>query len=102
LRGSLDELLSLAAPTDTWLRVIVQGPTRAGLAQLVRDALGPGVVDVRVESTDRAPGQAPADHGNRSPQDLFKTYLELEGVADERIPSLFAELLELDLEGTDG
>lgn len=101
LRGGLDELLSLAAPTDTWLRVIVQGPTRAGLAQLIRDALGPGVVDVRVESPDRTPGQAPVDHGNRSPQDLFKTYLEREGVADERIPSLFAELLELDLEGTD-
>lgn len=101
LRGGLDELLSLAAPTDTWLRVIVQGPTRAGLAQLVRDALGPGVVDVRVEGTDRAPGQAPTDHGNRSPQDLFKTYLDLESVADDRIPRLFAELLELDLEGTD-
>lgn len=101
LRGSLDELLSLTAPPDTWLRVVVQGPTRAGLAQLVRDALGPGVVDVCVEGTERATGQTPADHGNRSPQDLFKSYLELEGVVDERIPSLFAELLELDLEGTD-
>ena len=101
LRGGLDDLLSMEVPPDTWLRVIVQGATRAGLAQLVRDALGPGVVDVRVEETDRVAAGGGADHQNRSPHELFDAYLQREGVADDRIRRLFAELLDLELEGTD-
>ena len=101
LRGGLDELLTIEPPQNTWLRVIVQGATRAGLAQMVRDALGPGVVDVRVEETGRAAADGGVDHSNRSPLELFDSYLEREGVADDRIRGLFAELLDHEVEGTD-
>lgn len=98
LRGDLDALLATNVPPDTWLRVIVEGPTRAGLAQLVRDALGPGVVDVRVVDPGRTPEAADGDHTTRTPHELFSAYLEREGVADDRIVRLFAELLDADLE----
>ena len=101
LRGGLDELLTTEPPQNTWLRVIVQGATRAGLAQMVRDALGPGVVDVRVEEAGRAAADGGVDHSNRSPLELFDSYLEREGVADDRIRGLFAELLDHEVEGTD-
>ena len=101
LRGGLDDLLSMEVPPDTWLRMIVQGATRAGLAQLVRDALGAGVVDVRVEDTGRVAAGGGADHQNRSPHELFDVYLQREGVADDRIRALFGELLDLEMEGTD-
>ena len=91
----------MEVPPDTWLRVIVQGATRAGLAQLVRDALGVGVVDVRVEDTGRVAAGGGADHQNRSPHELFDMYLQREGVADDRIRALFAELVDLEMEGTD-
>jgi exonuclease SbcD len=101
LRGGLDELLTTEPPPNTWLRIIVQGATRAGLAQMVRDALGPGVVDVRVEEAGRAAADGGVDHSNRSPLELFDSYLEREGVADDRIRGLFAELLDHEVEGTD-
>ena len=101
LRGGLDELLTTEPPQNTWLRVIVQGATRAGLAQMVRDALGPGVVDVRVEEAGRAAADGGVDHSNRSPLELFDSYLEREGVADDRIRGLFAELLDHEVEGTE-
>ncbi len=97
LRGSLDDLLETEVE-DEWLRVIVEGPTRAGLAQLVRDELGPGVVDVRVENTAQQLAAASRDNSNRSPQDLFAEYLTLEGVEDSRIGALFADLLDESLE----
>jgi exonuclease SbcD len=98
LRGDLDALLGTNVSPDTWLRVIVEGPTRAGLAQLVRDALGPGVVDVRVVDPGRTPDAADGDHTTRTPHELFSAYLEREGVADDRIVRLFGELLDADLE----
>jgi DNA repair protein SbcD/Mre11 len=101
VRGGLDDLLSMEVPPDTWLRVIVQGATRAGLAQRVRDVLGTGVVDVRVEDAGRSRADGNADHQNRSPYELFDAYLQREGVADDRIRGLFAELLDLEIEGTD-
>lgn len=101
LRGDLDALLATDVPPDTWLRVIVEGPTRGGLAQLVRDALGPGVVDVRVVDPGRTPEASDGDHTTRTPHELFGAYLEREGVADDRIVRLFAELLDADLERND-
>lgn len=100
LRGSLDELLGTPAPPEAWLRVIVQGPTRAGMAQLVRDALGPGVVDVRVEGAGAVATRDAVDHHNHSPQQLFDAYLQREGVADERVTALFAQLLDAEMEGS--
>lgn len=101
LRGTLDELLALGsdAHPGCWLRAVVEGPTRAGLADLVRAALGDGVVEVRVEQTRRAAGAAPVDHRARSPHELFTEYLAGAGVADDRVARLFAELLDAELDG---
>src|SRR6266545_6358886 len=56
LQGSLEQLREFAGQTgDDFLRVIVEEPGRAGLAETVQDLLGPGVVEVRLESIS-APG----------------------------------------------
>jgi len=94
VRGTLDELAAVAIDGDPWLRVVVQGQSRAGMAQHVRELLGPGVVDVRVERA-AAPGpSASTDHRTRSPQELFGEYLALEGVDDPRVSVRFDDLLE--------
>lgn len=105
MRGSLDELTAQAAtdadPDDgPWLRVIVRGERRAGLADDVRQVLGPRVVDVRIETP--ATSRAAADHANRdhrrhSPQELFAAYLADQGVNDDRVSGLFAELIDATL-----
>lgn len=99
IRGPLASILDTEVGDHCWLRVIVDGPNRAGLAQLVRETLGPGVVDVRVEqgASDRA---SPAvDHRTRSPQELFDAYLAAERIADTRVRDLFATLLDEQLAG---
>lgn len=100
LRGTLDEVLA-ADVKDEWLRVIVEGSSRAGLAQLVRGELGAGVVDVRMESSGIAPTSTGTDRSGRSPQDLFAEYLTLEDVEDSRIGTLFSDLLDVELEGNE-
>jgi hypothetical protein len=108
VRGTLDELAAnagrAAAPSldllndEPWLRVIVHGPTRAGLADLVRELLGGRVVEVRVEREGaRDDGARATDHRNRSPQELFDEYLAVEGVADDRVRALFADLLDAEV-----
>jgi exonuclease SbcD len=88
VQGTLDELRALDTG-DAWLRVIVQEPARAGLADDVR-ALLPRAVDVRIERP--APADDPstiASRRGRSAHDLFADYLALEGVDDERVLRLF-------------
>jgi exonuclease SbcD len=108
VRGTLDELAANAGRAATpsldllndepWLRVIVHGPTRAGLADLVRELLGERVVEVRVEREGaRDDGARATDHRNRSPQELFDEYLAVEGVADDRVRALFADLLDAEV-----
>jgi DNA repair protein SbcD/Mre11 len=95
LRGSLDDLESLAGTTgDDHLRVVVRGQARAGLAEQVREWY-PEAVDVIVESPELAPaeGGATARLG-RSPVELFGEYLRDRGAEDERVAALFAELLD--------
>ena len=92
--GTLDELASVDAVEDAWLKVVVQGPGRANLAQTVHQLLGPGVVDVRVESPRTAQRQSGIDHRNHTPQELFSQYLKYRNIEDERVGKLFNELLE--------
>ncbi len=109
LRGTIDELAANAgkaqAPSldvlgdEPWLRVIVEGPTRAGLAERVRELFGERVVEVRVERAGATTVAHAVDHRNRSPQELFDEYLAAEGVADERVRALFGELLDAEHEG---
>lgn len=101
--GTFEELGDRAADVvvdDPWLRVIVRTAARAGLADDVRELLGPGVVDVRIDAPTRVSDpDVRRDHHNRSPQELFAEYLATQGVEDERITALFAELLDDALTG---
>ena len=79
---------------DDWLRVRVTEPGRAGLADEVRQALGPGVVDIRVEQQQRPAGGPATGREGRSPRQLFTDYLTEHGIADPRLERRFAELHE--------
>jgi exonuclease SbcD len=94
LRGSIDELAAMDVADDPWLRVIVRGDRHAGLADDVRRLLGPRVVDVRVDVPDSTDAPSRRDHRGHSPQDLFGEFLRSQGIADDRIDALFAELLD--------
>ncbi len=102
LSGTLDELASMGTQDDAWLRVVVKGPGRADLAQTVRQILGPGVVDVRVESPQTAGRQRRFDHRSHSPQELFGEYLTHQNVKDTRVSDLFGELLDAHGDGPTG
>ena len=94
LTGTLDELGSITIDDDAWLKVVVRGPGRAGLVQTVRELLGPGVVDVRVESPATPIQHRKFDHRSRSPQKVFDAYLKHESIEDSRVRDLFGELLD--------
>ena len=94
LTGTLEELSAVSVDDDAWLKVVVQGPGRAGLAQTVRELLGPGVVDVRVESPASDARKRRLDHRSRSPQELFGEYLAHENIEDRRVRDLFGDLLD--------
>jgi len=94
LTGTLEELSSASVDDGAWLRVIVQDPGRAGLAQTVRELLGPGVVDIRVESPGPPARKRRLDHRSRSPLEVFDEFLEHETIEDTRVRDLFAELLD--------
>jgi len=93
--GTAAELEAMAGADlgDTWLRVQVDGPRRAGLADDVRSWLGDRVVEVRVTG-ERADAAAPTGRQGRSPQELFADYLGSQGVDDDRLGALFGELLD--------
>lgn len=94
IRGPLEAVLD-TDPGDDWLRVILTGPVPAGVADEVRSRLGERVVDVRVERD--GPARRDGDHPQRigrPPLELFRGFLAERGVADERVPALFGELLE--------
>ena len=78
---------------DPWLRVIVREPRRAGLGDTVREMLGDGVVDVRVEETSRPAPQRPSRAG-RTPMEQFDEFLAERNISDERVRALFTELLD--------
>jgi DNA repair protein SbcD/Mre11 len=95
--GTLQQLRHLAGTTgNDVLRVFVNEPARAGLADEVREIL-PLAVEVRVATalTDADNGDRPAVARHaRSPHELFKDFLGSRGVSDERVERLFAELLD--------
>ena len=97
VRGSLEELReSVGATGNDYLRVLVDEPGRAGLAQTVRELLGDYVVEVQLLRTEPGPGaDAPRrGHAARTPHDLFAEFLVRQGIDDDGIARLFAELLD--------
>ncbi|MEE8600049.1 exonuclease SbcCD subunit D [Euzebya tangerina] len=95
LRGTLDEVMELPAPDDEpWLRVLLSGAVPAGVAETVRGHLGEGVVDVRLESREEAQAVTGGERLGTPPQELFGRFLAEQQVADERVPALFAELID--------
>jgi exonuclease SbcD len=96
VKGTVDQLRELAPSSgETWLRVVVQEPARAGLADEVRTLL-PRAVDVRVESVPASDGdEMPRVHRQgRTPRELFAEYLASEGVDDGRVVRLFEQLYD--------
>jgi DNA repair protein SbcD/Mre11 len=106
LRGSLDQVIAEGEQAgDAYLRVILAEKARAGLGDLVREKL-PNALEVQLDEAHRPrPGQRGGDAGGtpsragRTPLQLFGDYVAEQGVGDERVERMFAELLE---EMTDG
>ncbi|MGH9246104.1 MAG: metallophosphoesterase family protein [Acidimicrobiales bacterium] len=95
VRGTLDDLRAAAGTTGRdYLRVVVRGAFRVGLADEVRD-LFPEAVDVVVERPESERGPRPRpERGGRSPHDRFCDYLAEHEVDDGRLVELFDELLD--------
>jgi exonuclease SbcD len=97
VRGTLVDVLAAATQAgDDYLRVILDEPARAGLADEVRERL-PEAVEVvlapREGDGDRARAADP-DRLRRTPHDLFAEYLADRDAADERVLALFDELVD--------
>ncbi len=98
LRGTLDEVIAQGERAgDAYLRVILAEPGRAGLGDLVRDKL-PNTLEVQLDDAHRP---RPGGHGGtrpsragRTPLQLFDDYLAEQDVDDQRIRTMFAELLD--------
>lgn len=95
LRGDLSQIEAAAADLDPsdYVRVQVDEPARAGLADTVRDLI-PGAVDVVLDPSRRDRRRpARAQQAGRSHRELLVEYLESKDATDERVMALFDELL---------
>ena len=103
VRGTLADVLAAADQSDgdgdgrapDHLRVVLDEPARAGLADEVRERL-PHAVEVVLAPRD-VPGAertADPDRLRRTPHDLFAEYLAERDVDDDRVIALFDELVD--------
>jgi exonuclease SbcD len=96
LRGTLDDVLGGAADSaDDHLRVVLDEPGRAGLADEVRSRL-PNAAEVVLErrrAAEARPASDP-DRLGRTPHDLVTEYLGEHDAHDDRVVALFDELVE--------
>ncbi|MCY3851752.1 MAG: exonuclease SbcCD subunit D [Acidimicrobiaceae bacterium] len=101
LRGSMVELAAQledgTVDDDAWLRVLVDEPRRAGLADDVRELLGERVVDVRMDAPAPKRKTRGARRG-RAPTELFAEFLAERNIEDPLVSAMFAELLDAQLE----
>ncbi len=98
LRGSLDQVVAEGEQAgDAYLKVVLAEPARAGLGDEVREKL-PNTLEVLLDDAHRQrPGSRSGDRPSRvgrGPVELFAEYLAEEGVADERVTAMFAQLLD--------
>ena len=96
LRGTLADVVAGGGDApDAHLRVVLDEPARAGLADEVRSRL-PNTVEV-VLAPPHDVGSPPAsdpDRLRRTPRDLLTEYLSERDAHDERVVALFDELAE--------
>jgi exonuclease SbcD len=94
ITGTLSELAGVQVGTEL-LRVVVREAARAGLADDVRDLFPDAVEVVQASPSPDRPGTADRPRrAGRTPHELFSDYLAERSVDDDRLPALFAELLE--------
>src|SRR5215207_6484969 len=102
LRGTLADVIAWAADvgtmSDDHVRIVLDEPARAGLADEVR-AQVPNAVEVALapgaDTGDAGRSAAPdQDRLRRSPHDLLAEYLAERDAHDERVVALFDELVE--------
>lgn len=99
LTGTVAQLAAYAdagdLPEGAWIRAVVAEPSRAGLADEVREAFGDRVVDVRLETpAARRREKRSADRANRTPSQQFAAYLGDRDVDDPRLQRAFDRLLD--------
>ena len=92
VEGTLAELRAHTGLADDLLRVVVNEPARAGLADDVRELL-PNAVDIRIAAAVTTDEPTPTRAG-LTPHELFATYLATQGVDDERVTRLFSRLYD--------
>lgn len=95
LRGTLEQIESFAGTTDdAYLKIELDEPARAGLADEVRD-LFPCAVDVvlAAQAEGRSRPRVAPRLGRAAPE-LFREYLEYRNLDDGRLGALFDALLE--------
>ena len=97
VKGTADGAIAAAtSQPEAWFRAVITESARAGLADDIRTA-APNVLEVRLDGPH---GWKPKGRGEsgprqgRTPRDLFGTYLEQQGIVDDRIVALFDELLD--------
>jgi exonuclease SbcD len=107
VRGTLAQVLAVLGDADAGrtgdegdaardhLRIVLDEPARAGLADEVRERV-PDAVEVVLASRGDQPGaRAPdPDRLRRTPHDLFAEYLDLRDAGDERVLALFDTLVD--------
>jgi exonuclease SbcD len=98
LRGPLDQVIADGEQAgDTYLRVVLAESARAGLGDLVREKL-PNALEVQLDEEHRPQardgGGGGTTRAGRSPLELFGDYLTEQNVDDQRIPAMFAALLD--------
>ena len=80
---------------DAHLRIVLDEPARAGLADEVRERV-PDAVEVVLAPREGDGGQRVADPDRlrRTPHELFAEYLAEHDVADDRLVVLFDDLVD--------
>lgn len=96
VRGSFEALRERAATgedVDAYLRVFVDEPARAGLAEEIRELL-PNALEVHIEPAPAPDSEVSISRVGAAPRDLLTAYLESANATDERVVKLFDELME--------
>lgn len=93
--GTLEQLREMAGQTgDDYLRVRVAEPSRAGLADAVRELFPHAVQIIPERDLQTVSGGPAAVSPASSPQELFARYLQARGIQDERMLALFGRLYD--------
>lgn len=79
---------------ESWIRVRVLEAARLGMADQVRELVGDGVVDVRIESPTGTVGANRRRDPGRSPGQLFGDYLTEVGVSEPQLTKAFNNLYD--------